>query len=330
MGRGASRGRTDAAAGAALVDGLPAAFVERLRALIPPEHVEAALASFSAPPPLTARVNTLRATPDAVRAALAADGIATAPVGWLDEGLVLDPADRERVVRHPTVEDGSLYIQGASSWLPVMLLDPRPGEEVLDLAAAPGGKAAHLAARMNDTGRLACVEPIRGRFFRLKATLERAGATCAQLYLKDGRGVGGAVPARFDRVLLDAPCSSETSLRAHDPASQAHWSERKVREQARKQRGLLRSAFQALKPGGRLVYATCSLAPEEDEATLDDLLRAHPDAELVDAALPPEVPALPGRAAWRGEAFDPRVARAHRVVPGGLFGAFFVAVVVKG
>lgn len=312
-----------------LTGGLPAAFVDRLSALLPEDRLAAALASFSAPRPLTVRVNTLKETVDGALAALAADGIVASPVAWSPEGLILDPADRDRVVRHAAVEDGRMYVQGAASWLPVMLLDPRPGDEVLDLAAAPGGKATHLAARMRDVGRLACVEPIRGRFFRLKAALDRAGVTCAQLYLKDGRTVGGAVPARFDRVLLDAPCSSEAALRADDPASWAHWSERKVREAARKQRGLLRSAFQALKPGGRLVYSTCSLAPEEDEAILDDLLSADPAADVVAAPLPDEVGALPGVTAWRGQGFDPRVARAWRVVPGGVLGAFFVAVVER-
>lgn len=312
-----------------LIDGLPAVFVGRLAEILPADRLDAAIASFAVTPPLTARVNPLRGSLDAVVADLEGEGIPADRIAWLPEGLSFNPADRDHLVRHAAVDRGCLYVQGAASWLPVVLLDPRPGEEVLDLAAAPGGKASHIAARMNNVGRLACVEPIRGRFFRLKATLDRLGVTCASLYLKDGRAVGGAVPGRFDRVLLDAPCSSEAQMRAFDPDTFAHWSERKVREASRKQRGLIRSAFQALKPGGRLVYATCSLAPEEGEAVVTDLLRAEPLADVLPVVLPEEIDAVPGLPAFRGEPFDPRVTRARRVVPGEGIGAFFLAVIAK-
>jgi 16S rRNA (cytosine1407-C5)-methyltransferase len=148
-------------------------------------------------------------------------------------------------VNHPAVLDGRLYPQSPSSWLPVLLLDPRPGEEILDLAAAPGGKSLHIAARMGNRGRLACVEAIRDRFFRLRGNLERGDMKIAATYLKDGRGVGAAVPGRFDRVLLDAPCSSEALLRPQDADSSRHWSLHKVHEAAHKQRGLIVSALLA-------------------------------------------------------------------------------------
>jgi 16S rRNA (cytosine1407-C5)-methyltransferase len=105
-----------------------------------------------------------------------------------------------------------------------LALAPRPGETVLDLAAAPGGKTLQLAALMQNSGRLSAVEAVKGRFFRLRANLERGGVTNARTFLMDGRAVGRKCPEMFDRVLLDAPCSSEARFSRLDPRSWAHWS----------------------------------------------------------------------------------------------------------
>ena len=130
-------------------------------------------------------------------------------------------------------------------------------------------------------------------------------------------------PEAFDRVLLDAPCSTEGRFRTHDPETTRYWSPRKVREMQAKQRKLFFGAVQALRPGGTLVYSTCTFAPEETEAVLDRAL------EVVDAGLPEAGPvaeaALPALAAWEGRTFDPQVTRARRVLPDGLLEGFFVA-----
>lgn len=308
---------------------LPEAFDALLGDLFDGEERVHARASFGVRKPVFARVNTLRCTRDDALAALTADQVEAQPVAWMPSGLRIPAMQRPALVDHPLVQDGSLYIQGASSWLPVLALDAQPGEEVLDLAAAPGGKSLHLAACMQDRGRLACVEAVKPRFFRLKANLERAGVSIGRLYLKDGRRVGRAVPERFDRVLLDAPCSSEAQFRLGQPETWAHWSPRKIKEQSRKQKGLIRSAWQALKPGGTLVYATCSLSPEEDEAVVDHLLQRTTDAQVVQPQLPESAPVHDGLTMWRGKAFDPRVVGTRRVRPSALFDAFFLAVLRK-
>jgi 16S rRNA (cytosine1407-C5)-methyltransferase len=305
---------------------LPDAFVDRLRRIWPAEHLEEGLASFSARKDPHVRTNPLRG---GTLADLNDAGLHPEPVDWLDEGGRVPWAERDALVRSAPVTDGRAWIQNPSSWLPVVALDPRPGEEILDLAAAPGGKTTHVAARMGNQGRLAAVEPIRDRFFRLQANVKRSGVTCAVLYMKDGRGVGRVVPARFDRVLLDAPCSSEARIEADDAGSWAHWSPRKIRECARKQAGLIESAYLALKPGGTLVYSTCSFAPEEDEAVVDGLLRDHPEAVVLST----EVPAATTQAgitAWEGVDFDPAVSRCVRVLPDGVFDGFFLARIGKG
>jgi 16S rRNA (cytosine1407-C5)-methyltransferase len=136
------------------------------------------------------------------------------------------------------------------------------------------------------------------------------------------------VGERFDAVLLDAPCSSEARIRLDDPDSYQHWKTRKIKETSRKQKALLRSAFAALKPGGRLIYCTCAFAPEENEVALDHLLRREPAAKL--EALDVDCPqTIPGLTRWRTRQLQPDLQRAVRVLPNDLWDGFFLAKVVK-
>jgi len=244
------------------------------------------------------------------------------------------PADqRDAIMRHPAVSAGDIYPINPSSLFAALALDVQPGDEVLDLAAAPGGKSLVLAAALAPegvaTGRLALVEPVKPRFFRLRANMERCGVLQADYYQRDGRGVGAAVGERFDRVLLDAPCSSEARFHVSNPDSFTHWSLRKVRECARKQKSLLRSAFRALKPGGTLVYCTCSFAPEENEKIVASLLRREATARLLPVAVSADVAARVrnGLTHWDNRLLD--CDDALRVLPDTLWDGFFLAKISK-
>ncbi len=245
------------------------------------------------------------------------DGCWTAP-----DGL------RNEILHGQAATEGRIYPINPSSLLAVELLAPRPGEEILDLAAAPGGKTIFAAAAMDNRGRIAAVEPVKGRFHRMRANLARCGVDIVDFYLRDGRRVGSRVPARFDGVLLDAPCSSEARIRLDDPGTYAHWKPRKIRETARKQRGLLASAYRAVKPGGRVVYCTCAFAPEENELVVQQLLTAAPDARLVAASV--SAPgSVPGLTSWRGRELRADVSAAVRIVPDDLWDGFFVCRIEK-
>jgi 16S rRNA (cytosine1407-C5)-methyltransferase len=248
------------------------------------------------------------------------------PLAGVDGCYSVPAAEREQLLEHPAVLTGACYPMNPSSVMAARALAVTGSMEVLDLAAAPGGKTLILAMDMENRGRIAAVEPVRGRFHRMRANLSRLGVTNVQYYQADGRGIGRKVPERFDRVLLDAPCSSEARIRLQDPASYAHWKPRKVKETSRKQRGLIRSAYQALKRGGEMIYCTCAFSPEENELVVDHLLRAEPEAVLLSLS----GPGVPGLTSWNGRPLEPHLARCRRVLPDEVFDGFFIARIAKG
>ncbi|MBX3427255.1 MAG: RsmB/NOP family class I SAM-dependent RNA methyltransferase [Pirellulales bacterium] len=312
-----------------LTQQLPAEFVERLQNIVPRERFEAVLRSFAVAKRPSGRVNALRADPRAVLAELRAAGIGLEPVAWLPEGATLPAEQKPLLTASPAVLQGRFYVQGLASMLAAPALAPQPGEEVLDLAAAPGGKTLHLAALMQGVGRLAAVESVRGRFFTLRENLARAGAEFVDTYCADGRTIGRKTPERFDRVLLDAPCSSEARFQCRDPTSWQYWGPRKIAENSRKQKALLRSALEAVKVGGVVLYCTCALAPEENELVVAHTLRRLAGAvELAPLAVPVDH-VQPGLAAWHGKSFPAELARCVRVLPTGDCDAFFLAKLVK-
>lgn len=237
--------------------------------------------------------------------------------------------ERESVTHSQAATEGDIYIQNPSSYFAATVVGVTPGMEVLDLAAAPGGKTIALAALLGNSGRIAAVEPVAGRFHRLRANVERCGATVVDFYQRDGRGVGRAVPERFDRVLLDAPCSSEARMRWQMPGSYRHWQLRKIRETQRKQKALIMSGYQALKPQGFLTYCTCSFAPEENEVVVEHLLK-RTDAEIVPIESSYQPPLSgPGLSAWRGRTFKGDLTLSMRILPTQLWDGFFIARIRK-
>ncbi|MDX1547748.1 MAG: RsmB/NOP family class I SAM-dependent RNA methyltransferase [Rhodothermales bacterium] len=304
---------------------LPPDFLDRLRRIVPAAQYEAVVASFAAPQATGFRVNTLRAAVPAVVAALEAAGLRPRPVAWKPEAFTVAPEDRAALLASDAYAAGRIYVQNLASMVPADVLGARPGERVLDLCAAPGSKTLQLACAMAGEGELAAVEVVRSRFFKLRANLAAQGAAFVRTYHQDGTKAWRYRPAHFDRVLLDAPCSTEGRFRTDDPETFAYWSPRKIREMARKQRRLLFSAVQCLRPGGVLVYSTCTFAPEENEAALDKALTTFGEAlrlEPLGLDLPGMQPPLTG---WGGRAFRHDLSEARRLLPSETMEAFFVA-----
>ena len=282
----------------------PPRFLERLRAELGHEQACAVVKTMHADKDVAYWLNPLRG------------GDAPSwgsPVPGVADVLACAGEHRSRLTRHSAASSGRIYLLNPSSALAVQALDPQPGERVLDVAAAPGGKTVLMAAAMRNTGEILAVDVAKARYMRLRANLERCGVRNTRCRWADGRRLGGEFAGSFDRVLLDAPCSSEARFRADGPATTRYWSPGKVKECAHKQRGLLRTAFRCLKPGGALVYSTCAFSRRENEAVVAYLLRREPQAavEPLDFA---HVPVMPG-------GIDGTV----RIFPDHLFDGFFVA-----
>ncbi|RMF39017.1 MAG: RsmB/NOP family class I SAM-dependent RNA methyltransferase, partial [Chloroflexi bacterium] len=216
---------------------LPLAFVERMRTLLGDE-ADAFLASLEAPPRLGLRLNTLKVTPDAFRAL---SPFPLEPVPWCPEGFLVPPDVEVRPGRHPYHAAGLYYLQDPSAMAAAMLLDPQPGEAVLDLAAAPGGKATHLAARMRNQGLLVANDVVRGRTRALVENLERFGVTHTLVTSERPERLADRWPEGFDRVLVDAPCSGEGLFRRW-PQARREWRPAVVTGCALRQRTILDAA----------------------------------------------------------------------------------------
>jgi len=318
---------------------LPADFVHRLPAILKPAALEPldnerlttqqVAQWFQAPGWTAFRVNRLLTNPEQALWALRQSGLPCQAVPWYADAFITPAAHRDELTRHPLVAQGHLYLHNLSSMAAVLMLDPQPEEKVLDLAAAPGGKTLQIAALMQGRGQLSAVEAVRGRFFKLKEQLNRGGARFVRTFLMDGRRVAAKTGPRFDRVLLDAPCSGEARFRRDRPETFQRWSLRKVAQCQRKQRGLIVSAFQSLLPAGRLLYCTCSFAPEENEAVVQHLLQRFPDqVRLLDIELPLE-PWQAGLLNWQGRSFDSQMFRCRRILPSDRQTALFLALIEK-
>jgi 16S rRNA (cytosine967-C5)-methyltransferase len=236
----------------------------------------AALArAWQAPAPLDLRVNSIRMTRDAARAALAASGIDAAPMPYSPLGLRI--AARTALAQHPLFIDGSLEIQDEGSQLVGFLVAPRRTDMVADFCAGAGGKTLLLGALMRSHGRLYAFDVVAKRLANLKPRLARSGLSNVHpQLLASGRDAKiKRLAGKLDRVLVDAPCTGFGTLRRNPDLKWRH-AESAVAELAQKQRTILANAATLVKPGGRLVYATCSVLPEENEGVVAAFLAAHP------------------------------------------------------
>ena len=226
------------------------------------DEARALLASANRPGELALRANTLVTDPVQLAAALP---VPTHPAPGVPEGLVAEgPFDAHG---HPLFAGGAYQPQSRASMLVAPALDPQPGERVLDLCAAPGGKTTHLAARMGDDGTILAVERHPGRAKALARTATRLRAACVEVVVGDAEQLD--LPDRFDRVLVDPPCSGLGTLQGH-PDLRWRMTPERVEELAELQRRILQRALKATRPGGTLVYSTCTLTRRENE----DVLRA--------------------------------------------------------
>ena len=218
-----------------------------------------------------------------VRAGLPPPYDAEESIPWAENGFYLPLASQAGSA--PLHEAGAYYLQEPSAMVPAAMLRPRPGERVLDLCAAPGGKSTQLAAYMQGRGVLVCNEPVPGRAQILSRNLERMGVANAVAVCAMPEELCRRWPGFFDRVLVDAPCSGEGMFRRH-PEARQEWTAASPAGCAQRQSRILDCAAQMLRPGGFLAYSTCTFNAVENEQVVEGFLRAHPEFSLVPFRLP--------------------------------------------
>ena len=243
---------------------LPALFLERMKNMLGKDY-DAYLQSLERPRAVALRFNPLKGAQPALP-------FVQEQVPWEKNGYYYDPESRPGL--HPYHEAGVYYLQEASAMSAVALLQPQPGEKICDLCAAPGGKTTQIAGAMNGEGFLLCneIHPTRSKI--LSRNIERMAVSNALVTNESPAALAKKYPGYFDRVLVDAPCSGEGMFRKEE-AAVTDWSEEAVQHCANRQREILESAAVLLKPGGRLVYSTCTFAPEENEQTVEFFLQNH-------------------------------------------------------
>jgi len=282
---------------------LPEGFLQRIKGQLGEEYADF-LRSLERPRAVALRFNPLKGAAPAME-------FVKEPVPWEPQGYYYDPEARPGL--HVYHEAGVYYLQEASAMAPVALLAPQPGEKVCDLCAAPGGKTTQIAGRMAGEGFLLCNEINPKRAKILSRNIERMAVSNALVTNEHPENLAKRFAGFFDRVLVDAPCSGEGMFRKEE-AAVTDWSQETVEMCARRQAEILHSAARMVRPGGRLVYSTCTFAPEEDEEAVATFLEAHPEFE-------PEIIHVP----W----FVPGENGSHRMWPHKLLGEGHFAAVLR-
>lgn len=307
----------------------PKAFLERYEAVFGPDTFKEIMHGFDAKRHTWFRINTLKGDTSEVFQLLQDEKVPFhrseefADAGWVEH------ADRDTLLASTAVRSQQVYVQGFASQLPVRFLDVHPGLKILDLAAAPGSKTIQIAGLVSPHDEIAAVEVVRKRKFKLQDNLSMHGAGHIRVFLQDGTNVWKYRPEYFDRVLLDAPCSSEGRFQLDDDHSFGFWNASKVKEMVRKQRRLLFSAVHALKPGGTMVYSTCALSPEENEGAVDYLMNSFGDClevQLIELAVSERMKPVES---WRKKEYHAAVQHSCRLMPSAKMEGFFVCKVNK-
>lgn len=275
-------------------DPLPEALRQRLAKQWGAGTYNGLLQAFSVERKPTFRVNTLKSTDEEVMGIMRDEQIMFERVKAVPHAFLIKNRTDDELLEHPLARDGKIYLQGISSMVPpLVLLDdtgsthgstPTTGLRILDLCAAPGSKTTELAMMTHNSAEIIATEDNEVRFQKLENTIRIQSAKVNAKHT-DGTLLHKEFPEYFDIVLVDAPCSAEGRININEKRTFGFWSEKNITEHAKLQRRLLRAAVACLKPGGTLVYSTCTLAPEENEKMIEWLITEFPEMKPADISL---------------------------------------------
>jgi NOL1/NOP2/sun family putative RNA methylase len=300
-------------------------FVERMKKLLSESDYEKYCEILKISPVRSLRINTLKISPEKLKERLEEKSwkinqpwknhpeIMIVEGKFSNQSLIdLEPGELGRALEHLL---GYYYIQELASMLPVIALEPKTGEIILDLCASPGSKTTQIASCMENTGTIIANEISYGRIKILASNLERCGVTNTIITKKEGVALCAKLKKTgilFDKILVDAPCSGEGTLRS-TPKTYLMWNPNTIKSLSKLQKTLVASALEILKPNGTLVYSTCTHAPEENEAIVDYILKNFPNVKVEKISLP--VKCRQGINEWNNEKFSKEVNLSCRIYP---------------
>lgn len=235
---------------------------------------------------VTLRANTIKATNEEIKKELKNSNIEYKEIEWYKDALIIKNVRENEIRKMLIYEEGKIYLQSLSSMLPPIALEPKEGENILDMAAAPGGKTTQIAAITSNGSYITACEKNKIRAERLKYNLQKQGVTCANVMTEDARQLSDYFS--FDKILLDAPCSGSGT----ENVFENNFSEELIKRSCKAQENLLRKALNILKPGGEMIYSTCSILKKENEEIIEKALESN-KIEIIPIKLDSPIPLLP-------------------------------------
>ena len=226
----------------------------------------------------TLRINTIKNNIAEIKKELEKEKIEYETIKWSKEALIIKNADEKTIQEMEIYKNGKIYLQSLSSMLPPIILEPKEGTDILDMAAAPGGKTTQIAALTNNKAHITACEKNKIRAERLKYNVDKQGATCVFIMPKDSRFIDDFFS--FDQILLDAPCSGSGTLDYNDANVEKYFTEQLIERSSKTQKTLLSKAIKLLKPGHEMVYSTCSILDCENEDVVSSVIK-HGNIEIV-------------------------------------------------
>ena len=219
----------------------------------------------------TLRINTIKSNIEEIKKELEKEKIEYETIKWSKEALIIKNADEKTIQEMEIYKNGKIYLQSLSSMLPPIILEPKEGTDILDMAAAPGGKTTQIAALTNNKAHITACEKNKIRAERLKYNVDKQGATCVFIMPKDARFIDDFFS--FDQILLDAPCSGSGTLDYNDANVEKYFTEQLIERSSKTQKTLLSKAIKLLKPGHEMVYSTCSILDCENEDVVSSVIK---------------------------------------------------------
>ncbi|MDD2487357.1 MAG: RsmB/NOP family class I SAM-dependent RNA methyltransferase [Candidatus Gracilibacteria bacterium] len=299
-------------------------FYERIGKIYGNDDIKIVLKGFDSERVTSFRVNTLKSDKNEIEAFMDENKISFKTLDFLKGAYIIDKSNEFFLKGSKMFYDGKIYVQGIASLIPGMILDPRSGEKILDVTAAPGSKTTQMCALMDNRGEIAACEQNQIRFDKLAYNIKLQGCNIIKMLKMDANKLKDKIPGLyFDKILFDAPCSAEGRINLKNEKSYGFWSVENISKKQKIQLEIFENIIPLLKVGGQLVYSTCTLAPEENEEIIDMVCRKY-GFEIMDIDLNFEF-ARPGIKEFSGNEYCDDISKTVRILPTSVCEGFYVA-----